>query len=392
MTGGVGAYQYGIFYPAPANPLVEIYNGFSKMFTNLPVGNYTVVVRDGNMCSATSLVNISSNPPIVIDSVMIVKPACFGYTNGLISVWASGGVGSFTYVFQGQQFTNTTQFTDLTTGSYPLTIIDSLGCTKDTLIFVGEPQVLSASYQKISDNGCSFGQSSGAVQASAAGGTPPYNYLLKPIPIPSTTGYYSNLPGGTYTVETVDSRGCTTTAIVFDISNGGNLEAEIEITPVTCGGKFSNATATVSVSGGTAPYIYAFSNGQTSYSNTQDSLAAGYYEVLITDSVGCFTTDTFTIDPSPCCDVYLGNAFTPNNDLLNDGYRALSSASYKLIMFAIFDRWGNKVFETTDANKAWDGKYNDQDCDQGSYYVVYQYRCLWDNLIYLKKGDVILVR
>jgi gliding motility-associated-like protein len=307
-------------------------------------------------------------------------------------VWASGGIGNLIYIFQGQQFTPSTQFTNLAAGVYPLTIIDSLGCRVDTMIQVTEPEVLTATYEKLSDNGCAFGAPTGSAIATGAGGTPQYTYLLKPSPQVNKTGFFGALPANTYTIEVVDSRGCTTTAIVFTINSGGGLQAQAVITPATCGDKTSNGVATVNVIGGTAPFIYTFSNGQTSYSNIADSLNAGYYEVLVTDSIGCFTTDTFIIEPAPCCEVYLYNAFTPNNDNLNEGYRAISSASYKLITFAIFDRWGNKVFETQDPNKAWDGRYKDQDCDEGSYYTVYQYRCMWDNLIYIKKGDVILVR
>jgi gliding motility-associated-like protein len=170
------------------------------------------------------------------------------------------------------------------------------------------------------------------------------------------------------------------------------ITLDIDVTPVTCGGVTANGAITVNTTGGLAPFVYAWNTGTVGYDNSLDSLSAGYYEVVVTDSMGCWTSDTIILQPAPCCEVELMNAFTPNNDGLNDGYRGLSSASIELQRFAIFDRWGNKVFDATDANQAWDGNYQGIPCENGSYYVVYEYRCLWDNQMYVRKADVMLIR
>src|SRR5207249_4521362 len=82
------------------------------------------------------------------------------------------------------------------------------------------------------------------------------------------------------------------------------------------------------------------------------------YIVKVTDASGCFSTDSVTVfvNDVKCGDLFVPNAFSPNGDGQNDILFVRANCT-KELSFTIYDRWGNKVFETSDVVTGWDGKY-----------------------------------
>ena len=117
----------------------------------------------------------------------------------------------------------------------------------------------------------------------------------------------------------------------------------------------------------------------------------GFIKVQITDFYGCVGRDSVLVKTVPCCNVFMPTAFTPNGDGRNDVFRLLSRGEHKLQYFMVMDRWGKKVFETVNPEMGWDGRYNNEPQDMGTYFYVLQYQCLTGQ-IYSKEGEVILVR
>ncbi len=113
------------------------------------------------------------------------------------------------------------------------------------------------------------------------------------------------------------------------------------------------------------------------------------YYVTITDSAGCTTTDTVTIDIN-CGGLFVPQAFSPNGDGQNDVLYVRDNC-IKSLDFEVYDRWGNKVFETNDKNTGWDGRYIGAAMNTGSY-VYYLNATLYDGTNIKKKGNVELVR
>jgi len=96
----------------------------------------------------------------------------------------------------------------------------------------------------------------------------------------------------------------------------------------------------------------------------------------------------------PCCNgtLFVPDAFTPNNDGRNDELHVVNSQEYVINEFDIYNRWGNLVFHGSGANVSWDGTYNGQPCDIGSYYYTLTANCVnSEKPIYLK-GDITLLR
>ncbi len=113
------------------------------------------------------------------------------------------------------------------------------------------------------------------------------------------------------------------------------------------------------------------------------------YYITITDSAGCTTTDTVTIDIN-CGGLFVPQAFSPNGDGQNDVLYVRDNC-IKYLNFQVFDRWGNRVFETNDKSNGWDGRYKGAAMNTGSY-VYYLDATLYDGTNIKKKGNVELIR
>ena len=88
--------------------------------------------------------------------------------------------------------------------------------------------------------------------------------------------------------------------------------------------------------------------------------------------------------------IYIPNGFTPNNDFQNDEFFVRSNILEEMNM-KVFDRWGEKVFETSDVSNGWDGKFRGEYCQPGVYVYYFKGRCL-NQKYFEKKGNVTLIR
>jgi hypothetical protein len=136
------------------------------------------------------------------------------------------------------------------------------------------------------------GTGNGSVTASAAGGNPPLMYLWSNgDTLPTSSG----LTAGTYQLTVTDQSGCqVSTPPVTLTSNGGPFGLSVvQISDVACYGD-STGTIVVQAVNGTAPYVYAWSNG--SLSPVQTQLPAGNYTLTLVDASGCVTVEAFDVD------------------------------------------------------------------------------------------------
>ena len=123
------------------------------------------------------------------------------------------------------------------------------------------------------------------------GGTPPYTYLWDDPSAQSTT-CANNLLAGIYNIIVTDANGCTINGSVTINNLGGGTAVATVDNNVSCNG-LCNGQATVAMSGGTAPFTYAWSSGGAG--TTETGLCAGTHIVTITDAVGCVAIDSVVI-------------------------------------------------------------------------------------------------
>jgi gliding motility-associated-like protein len=117
------------------------------------------------------------------------------------------------------------------------------------------------------------------------------------------------------------------------------------------------------------------------------------FTVNVTDDNGCTAFDTVSVSVNSITDLFIPNAFTPNNDGNNDVleiYGDINAIHY--IEFNVFNRWGEKVFSTNDPTFKWDGSYKGQMVDQGAY--IYTMNLVFINGVSRSdyKGSITIIR
>jgi gliding motility-associated-like protein len=122
----------------------------------------------------------------------------------------------------------------------------------------------------------------------------------------------------------------------------------------------------------------------------------GDYSVQVKDENGCIKKDTIKVKIQGCeeCEMYIPSAFTPNNDGLNDVFRALpkcANIGFQHFIMRIYNRWGQIVFASSDVHKGWDGTYKGNSLDTGTYiyYIDYAFK---QNKPLSQKGTIQLIR
>jgi len=270
-TGGVPPYTY------QWNPTGQT----SANATGLDAGTYTVTVTDSFGCSVTAQTTVATGPfPVVINSSQL-NVSCFQGNNGSISVVAGGSFPPYTYNWSNSISNDT--ITNLTAGTYTVTITDVTGCSNDSSFTITQPSSPVRLNVVSKQNVNCFGQSTGKIKVAGIGGTPGYTYQWSPPG--STTDSIGNLTAGTYTVTVTDSKGCQfDTAIVITQSPLLVFNAVVQTRPASCG--LNNGCAKAIVTGGTPPYSYLWPGGVIT--DTSCGLApASTFTVTVTDNFGC---------------------------------------------------------------------------------------------------------
>ena len=242
-------------------------NQGSNTFNNLSSGSYTVIVTDNNGCRVTSNTLILTNPASlqIITSVM----------QSTVSVQASGGTGFLSYSINGIDFQISNQFVNVANGTYTVTVRDANGCTATSTATVN---VLCCPVIDHSPILCFGGVTSILVHAS--GGIPPYQYKLGNGQFQSGNNF-PNLIAATFTVS------------IKDASNAIIVSGPIVITeptPLNVSATVQCNDATLTISGGTPPYM----------SNPPEpnlkNLSNGTFQVVVTDGNGCTKSTLFTVN------------------------------------------------------------------------------------------------
>ncbi|PSJ76097.1 hypothetical protein C7N43_15585 [Sphingobacteriales bacterium UPWRP_1] len=276
-AGGTGALTYAWSQDNTLN---------SPTATGLADGTYTVTVTDANGCSDTESATITNgNAPTV--SVGSVTNATCGNNTGSVTFSASGGTGALTYAWSQDNALNNPTATNLSSGTYTVTVTDASGCTGTASATVTDSNAPTVSVNNTTDASC--GNSNGSITFSAAGGTGALTYTWSQAGISGPSG--TNLSDGTYTVTVTDASGCTGTANATIGNSTPPSVSEDVITPASCGQ--TDGAASVIASGGTGAITYEWSQDAALNSPNAPNLGVGSYTVTVTDALGC--TDEVTL-------------------------------------------------------------------------------------------------
>ncbi len=428
------------------------FNGASgNTVSNLGSGTYYVTVRDSdNGCSITDTFKITQEVTPVLN-ITQANEKCFGESIGTALVSVIGGGGNYTYNWNTGS--TDTLINNLSAGTYSVIVADSAGCSTTGYVTITQPQKINAVI--IASNDSCKDRKDGTASVTVSGGTPPYSYTWMPSGNTNTSisnlgiGNYSVIIVDTAGCSVKDSVNIkvkpvnvsilgndsicyrssatlmVTGALNYEWSNGAN-SSSVNVSPlfnvtysviVTDSNKCSDSlykTITVNplpvsnVCCDTTIYsgqsVQLFASGGMSYiwtpatglscNNCPDPFAnpqqTQNYTVVISANNGCSVNDSVLITVENCGQLFVPEAFSPNGDGQND-VLFVRGKCIESFNFMVFDRWGNKVFETQNTNTGWNGMYKGQPMNTGTY--VYELKViLYDKSTIEKHGNIVLVR
>jgi hypothetical protein len=284
VSGSFGPVRYSWSHDSGLNSTPTI--------TNLSGGTYTVTVYDTSVpgCYARASVVITESDCNLTASATTTS-ATGNTNNGTATAITTGGFAPLTYSWNTTPIRTTQTITGLSAATYTVTVTDVSGCTATANASVS----LVPCNLSIVTNSTGTTGSDGAVSVTVLTGFPPYNYNWGFVDGPS---YIGGLSAGTYTVTVTDNFGCQQIgyAVVNDI--GCTLTASTSTTSST--GNTANGTATVSITGGTAPYTYSWNTTPVQTGTTISGLSAGTYVVTVTDKYLCSRSLTGIVTTLTC--------------------------------------------------------------------------------------------
>ena len=415
----------------------------SGIFSNLPAGNYSVIMRDEAGCTDSSSYQVAG-PPFPMDTLeSITHATCVA--GGAVSVNALSGTAPFEFQINGGPWQSSGVFSNLPAGNYSILLRDAAGCTDLNSYIVNAPPPVLDSLLSLVQPTCTMG---GTIALAAISGTAPFEFQINSGPWQSSA-VFSGLTAGNYSSTLRDAAGCIHLS-TFQIQDDEPLILQLDsIGNVDCRHPFGFVA--VSASGGTGTYAYQINNGSgPTPQGYFPALSADLYAVTVTDSMGCITilnglpvlelidsvvtqetvtiyeggyyqlpdgnrTDTpgqypFLYETVKGCDslhlidllvlkrnIYVPNVFHPNDDGTNDYFTVYADASLeKVEQLSVFDRWGEWIYWKenllpNDEENGWDGNFRGQPVNPGVFVWVAKLR-FKDGLQLVLSGNVTVIR
>lgn len=351
--------------------------------TGLPAGAATVTITDNLNCQIVENFTITTPgaPTLVISNIN--GTSCANTSDGQATVTASGGSTPLTYLWTPSGETTTTA-TGLSPGNNTVTVTDDAGCVASEVVNITAPAPIVLT-ETITNTNC--GSSIGEIALNATGGTGNLTYTWTPNAGSGAT--ISNLIGGTYDVIVEDDNNCTASGS-YTVGVVGNLTVLASPTSIQI-----EAGETVQLfASGATNYTWSPATG-LSCTNCPNPIASPtettVYTVTGTDDFGCSGDATVAIlIETACGDIFVPTIFSPNGDWNNDEQCVMGGCIAEMT-YAIYDRWGEKIFETEDQSECWDGTFRGKELNSG----VFAYKLnaiLVDGTVIEQSGNLTLVR
>lgn len=283
-TGQLGIVGVNDVQGVPPNTYLWSDGSTDAAIINVSIGTYSVTVTDATGCNFYAEMEVKDSSAITL-STLITHPTCANPNGGVIDLTAISLFGPIEY--QWSTGSTNQDVGNLTEGPYWVTVTYALGtCSEILNVSLNTVSGMSLTTAVTHANTClgTFG----AIDLSVTGGTGPYAYLWSNGVLNEDP---ANLDAGTYTVTVTGATGCTETLEVV-VGDSPAISLDITATPATCGS--NNGSIDLTVTGGTAPFTYLWSNGETN--EDMINLPPGTYMPTVIDATGCTQTGSITVE------------------------------------------------------------------------------------------------
>lgn len=354
----------------------------SNSLVSLTPGVYNFTVSDG-YCNFTYDSVTITQPSLLTNTIVPGFNVCIGQS-AMLNVGASGGTPGYNYLWNTGATGSSISLTPTASAGYVVTITDANGCTlSDSVIVTVSTPLLSLSADTVICSGNS-------AMLTAAGNLQGYAWSPS-VSLSANTGttvIAAPLLNTTYTVTGADANGCAINDFVTVVVSAvaPTVSSNIAIP--------AGSTTTLAAGGGVS-YSWSPSIGlncdKCSHPVASPSITTTYF-VTVVNTYGCTGIDSVTVEVIPeCANVYLPTAFSPNNDGQNDVLQVYGAQLLEHFYIQIFDRWGERIFETGDISFVWDGTYKGQDKNTDTFMYKLEMKCPSGEYVY-KTGNIYLLR
>lgn len=254
----------------------------------LPAGFYDVTVTDANACSV-QLVNIPVVQPsqLVLDTLALLPPTCFGLQNGQLAVAAAGGTTPYTYHWSNGGLGSS--LSNLPDGAFVVTVLDGGNCQLEQQIQLTQPEPIQVILDSVDPPLCE-GNINGAIWISVVGGSGSNSFTWSNG---QATEDLVNIGAGHFSVAVTDRNGCQGGLQAIPVVGPVTMNLSFDVTAPSCVGDESGAITASVHAGGVAPFHFNWSIDESG--ETISSLPPGEYIVTVTDSLGCEADSTVVL-------------------------------------------------------------------------------------------------
>ncbi|HTO17077.1 MAG TPA: T9SS type B sorting domain-containing protein [Edaphocola sp.] len=373
---------------SPFTSAINVWNGTdtSNTFPVTSTGTYWLTVYTG-MCSISDTIVISMGSPpsfslgndtAICQGEQVTLQPNFIPSNGATFLWSDSTSG------------NSLSTSD--PGWVWLDMSNGCGSFRDSVLITVKPKPIVSLPENMSV--CLNQGDSISIQAQVQPSGEVYQYLWTPgsfIGNNSKNAVRFSAPPGSYTLKVTitNSEGCQEDRqIIITVLNPASINVNPDFATVNYGDEIQ-----LSASGGIS-YSWTPETGLND-PNIPNPIARPLentvYKVVGKNGSGCIDSANVVITLKYPFDIIVPNAFTPNGDGLNDEFNITGAGPWKLVVFNVYNRYGQWIFQTVNKGKGWDGTFNGVPVDQGVYYYFIKIM-LPDGEERTFKGDVSLIK
>jgi gliding motility-associated-like protein len=364
-------------------------NETTQTIDSLCSGVYSVSVIDAESCIRVIVDTVYQpqelNPFIISESSI----RCFGDTTSLNAI-ISNGFPPYTFHWNDSLHQSTQSIHGVPSGVYQVVVYDSHNCPDSAIIALPNPALLVA--DTISKYASCTISCDGIIRFAPDGGTAPYTISWNDM---SQDTLRTHLCPGNYTATVTDANGCSLIRHFYIDTLGYAPYVNATADEIV----IYRGQTTILHANGLTGSLYTWSpavslddaSAVNPLANPQNTT---HYSVWTVDSTGCKSSDTITIfvEDVLCREpyIFIPNAFTPNGDNKNDVLSVQTNMAQELY-FVVYDRWGERVFESTNIMQGWDGTFKGKMLDPAVFVYYLKVTCL-NGAVFEKYGNVTMLK